>query len=205
MEAPYVTIAIFPEPGDDHVFETVCDLLLERGARPDGENHFIERRRRMYVDRSPRFDLAGPVEIVMSAGALDDPDTTRRETAAFARYLTGLLVAVVERTRPMYGGIGIEACLPTPSELREGVSPQGFVTDPFFVRADLLGSPALKETLAGEFRRSIECRAGTVFASWWPFVDGKESTPGGLSIWQTWAGGRLLGRVAARHIRKSGQ
>jgi hypothetical protein len=119
---------------------------------------------------------------------------------AFARNVTGLLVAVVERTRPLYGGIGVEAIFPTPADLKSGLHPQGFVTDPLVVRQDVLARFDLDVVLAGEYRRAIKGPAGTVFASWWPFVDGRAAVPGGLSIWETWAGGRLLGRVAARYI-----
>jgi hypothetical protein len=41
MEAPYLSVAVCPEPGDDSTFDRVVDLLRERGARPDGDGYFI--------------------------------------------------------------------------------------------------------------------------------------------------------------------
>jgi hypothetical protein len=202
MDPPYLSVDIFPEPGHDEAFADVCDLLLSRGARPDGDGFFIERHRRMHVQRAPRSDAEDfqSVEILMSAGPLGDPGGSKREIATFARHVTELLVAVVERTRPLYGGVGIEEIFPTPAELRHGFSVQGFVSDPFFVREDLLARSGLRDALSSEYRRRIEGPAGTVFASSWPFVDGKESTPGGLSIWGDWAGGQLLGRVTEKYL-----
>lgn len=46
----------------------------------------------------------------------------------------------------------------------------------------------------------VEGPAGTVFASWWPFVEGLAATPDGPSIRETWTGGRLSGRVVTRYI-----
>ncbi|MEU4620672.1 hypothetical protein AB0G04_11940 [Actinoplanes sp. NPDC023801] len=206
MDAPFLTVAVWPGPGDDRTAETIGDVLLERGARPDGDGFFIGRHGRMRVQPDPRWDAGDtrPVEILMSAGPLGDPGHTRRQMTTFARHLTGLLVAVADRTRPLYAGIGVEDVFPTPDQLRDGVTAQGFVTDPFFVRRDLLAHAELGAVLAGEFRRTVETGAGTVFASWWPFVDGHPGTPGGLPARGMWAGGRILGRVAARHIAGHG-
>jgi hypothetical protein len=195
MDAPHLSVAVYPDPGDDHTVDDIRALLLERDARPA----FPERQGPMLVQRVPGHD-SRPIEIVMSAGPLGDLDRPRRETVAFARHVTALLVAVTQRTRALYGGIGIESTFPTPADLRRGVHTQGVVTDPFFVRRDLLARSGLGSVLAREYRRTTESPAGTVFASWWPFVDGQAATPGGLSIWEPWAGGRLLGRVAARYL-----
>jgi hypothetical protein len=202
MDAPHLTVAVYPDPGDDRTADDIRELLLERGARPDGDGFFIERHRRMLVQRVPHQDGrdARPVKIIMSAGPLGDPGYPRREMLAFARYASGMLVAVVERTRALYGGIGVEETFPTPADLRDGVSTQGVVTDPFFVRRDLLARSDLSAVLAGEYRRATEGAAGTLFASWWPFVDGPATTPGGLPTGGTWAGGRILGRVVAGYI-----
>lgn len=202
MDAPYLAVAVCPDPGDDRTVESIRELLLERGARPDGEGFFIERHRRMRVQHVPHSEGKDcrAVEILMSAGPLGDPGYSRREMVAFARYTTGLLVAVVERTRPLYGGIGVEEIFPTPADLRGGLHPQGFVTDPLFVRRDMLARLDLGAVLAGEYRRATEGAAGTVFSSWWPFVDGRAAVPGGLSIGETWAGGQILGRAVARYI-----
>src|SRR4051794_10433084 len=134
MDAPHLTVAVYPDPADDRAADDIRDLLLERGARLGGDGHFVEHGRRMRVQRVPhpqRTD-SQPVEIVMSAGALGDPGYSRRQMLASAHYVTGLLVAVVERTRPLYGGIGVEDVFPLPVELRRGVHTQGFVTDPLF-------------------------------------------------------------------------
>jgi hypothetical protein len=199
MDAPHLTVAVYPDPGDDRTAEDIREVLVERGARLDGDGSFVERHRRMLVRRVPHAEGGDsrPVEIVMSAGPLGDPGYQRREMVSFARYMLGLLVTVAERTRPLYGGIGIEQTFPTPVDLRSGVHRQGVVTDPFFVRRDLLAQSELGAVLAGEYRRAVEGPVGTVFASWWPFVDGPAGEP---SIRETWAGGRILGRVAARHI-----
>jgi hypothetical protein len=204
MDAPHLTVAIYPDPDDDRTVEDIADLLLERGARPHGNGFYTEGHRRMLVQRVPSsdgHDAARSVEIVMSAGPLGDPGYSRREVASCARYLTDLLTAVAERTRPLYGGIGVESIFPSPADLRGGVLTQGVVSDPLFVRRDLLARSDLASMLAREYRRSIEGPAGTIFASRWPFIDGRPATPGGLSIWETWAGGRQLGRVTARYIR----
>ena len=198
MDAPHLTVAVYPDPGDGDTVDEIRHLLLQRGARPD-DNGFIERHRRMLVGQVPHGGSGDPrpIEIVMSAGPLGDPGYRRREMVAFARYVTGLLVAVAERTRPLYGGIGVEQIFPRPAELRAGLHRQGFVTDPLFVRGDLLARSQLGAVLAGEYRRAIEGPAGTVFASWWPFVDGRaDAPPGG----DKWAGGQVLGRVVARYL-----
>lgn len=74
MDAPHLTVAVYPDPGDGDTVDEIRQLLLQRGARPD-DNGFIERHRRMLVGwvpqgggRDPR-----PAEIVMSAGPLGDP------------------------------------------------------------------------------------------------------------------------------------
>jgi hypothetical protein len=204
MDAPHLTVVVYPDPDDDRTAEDFRELLAERGARLDEDGSFVERHRRMLVRRVPHAEDgdARPVEILMSAGPLGDPGYRRREMVSFARYVTGLLVAVAERTRPLYGGIGVEQVFPTPADLRSGVHRQGTVTDPFFVRRDLLAQSDLGAVLAGEYRRATEGPVGTVFASWWPFVDGPAEPPGGPSHWGTWAGGRILGRVATRHIHE---
>jgi hypothetical protein len=201
-DAPHLTVAVYPDPGDDRTVEDLRELLLERGARLDDFGYFIERRRRMLVQRVPHSEGrdSRPVEIVMSAGPHGDPGYSRREIVAFARYLTGLLVGVVERTRPLYGGIGVEQIFPTPVDLRNGVSTQGFVSDPLFVRRDLLARSGLGAVLAGEYRRAVEGPIGTLFASWWPFVDGRGRDGDGALDLGAWRGGRVLGRVAARYI-----
>lgn len=137
MDAPFLTVTVYPDPRDDRTLEDVRDLLLERGARPDGDGFLIARHRRMCVQPAPSSD-GRPVEILMSAGPLDDPDQRPREMVAFGRYVTGLLVAVAERTRPLYGGVGVEEVFPTPAALRSGVDRQGAAVDPLFVRRDLL-------------------------------------------------------------------
>lgn len=192
MPGAHLSVSIHPEPGDDQVLDRIRELLRERGARPDGDDHFRDRRRRMWLHRAD----SGAVEIIMPAGPFDGPDGTRREKVTFARHLIDLLVAVTERTRPRYGGIGIEDILPTPAALRAGIPTQGYVTDPLFVRRDLLDDEALNTALNSDFRRIIPGTAGTVFASWWPFADESPATPGGLPIHGTWATGRLLGRAA---------
>ena len=128
MDAPHLTVAVYPDPADNRTDDDIRDLLLERGARLDGDGHFVERGRRMRVQRVPHSQRteSQPVEIVMSAGPLGDPGYSRREMVASAHYVTGLLVAVVERTRPLYGGIGVEDVFPLPVELRRGVHTQGF-------------------------------------------------------------------------------
>ncbi|GAA1656961.1 hypothetical protein GCM10009828_103530 [Actinoplanes couchii] len=196
MDGAHLSVSLFPEPGDDRAAGEIHNLLLERGARPDGDHHFIERHRRMRLDRADD----GVVEIVMSAGPFDYPDGTRQQMIVFGRYLVELLVAVTERTRPLYGGVGVERPLATPGKLRDGIPASAYISDPLFVRQDLLARADLETVLTGEFRRTIPGAAGTVFASWWPFADGKPSNPGGLSQYGSWAGGRILGRVAARHI-----
>ena len=94
----------------------------------------------------------------------------------------------------------MEQIFPRPAELRAGLHRQGFVTDPLFVRGDLLARSQLGAVLAGEYRRAIEGPAGTVFASWWPFVDGRPAAPDAPSGGDKWAGGQVLGRVVARYL-----
>jgi hypothetical protein len=202
LDAPHLTVAVYPDPGDDRTVEDLRELLLERGARLDDFGFFIERHRRMWVRRVRHSEGRDcrPVEIVMSAGPHGDPGYSRREMVAFARYLTRLLVAIVERTRPLYGGIGVEQIFPTPDDLRNGVDTQGFVCDPLFVRRDLLTRSDLGAVLAGEYRRAVEGPIGTLFASWWPFVDGQGRDGEGTLNLGAWGGGRVLGRVAARYI-----
>jgi hypothetical protein len=202
MDAPHLTVAVYPDPAYGRTVEDIRELLLERGARPDGDDVFVERRRRMLVRQMPHSESTDfrPVKLVMFAGPLGDPGYSRREMVTFARYVTGLLAAVAERSRPLYGGIGVEDIFPTPAQLRAGVHTQGFVTDPFFVRQDLLARSDLGAVLAAEYRRATEGPSGTIFASWWPFVDGNPATPGGLSIWRPWSGGRALGQVVARYL-----
>jgi hypothetical protein len=205
MDAPFLAVAVCPDPRDDRTLEDVRALLLDRGAKPDGDRHFIDRHRRMLVQRLVTWDgpEPRPVEIVMSAGPLGDPGYRRHEMVSFGRYVLGLLVTVAERVRPLYGGIGVESVFPTPADLRAGVSAQGTITDPFFVRGDLLAQPDLGPTLAGEFRRATANTAGTVFASWWPFVDGHPAEPGGLPVREPWSRGRVLGRAVMRQARHS--
>lgn len=202
MDPPFLTVTVYPDPGDDRTIEDVRGMLLERGARADDDGYFVERRRRMRVQQLPHWDEPGCrlVQILMSAGPLGDPGYARREMVTFARYVTGLLVAVADRVRPLYGGIGAEQIFPTPDHLRKGIGAQGFVTDPFFVRRDLLARADLAAVLTGEYRKAVDCSAGTVFASWWPFVDGQPSSPGGLPIDGTWAGGQKLGQVVTRYV-----
>lgn len=200
MDSPYLTVAVLPDPADHRTIEDIRDLLLERGARPDRDGVLVDRRRRMLVQPVPGPDAAGspPVEILMSAGPLGDPGFSRRDMVTFARYLTGLFTAVVERTRPMYGGVGVEEVFPLPAQLRSGIPAQGYVTDPLFVRKDLLARWDLGAVLAGEYRRAVEGPAGTVFASWWPFTDGRPGTPDESPRSGIWEGGRILGRAVAR-------
>ena len=202
MEPPYLTVAVLPDPHDDGALESIGDLLRERGARPEGDGWFTERRRRMHLGPLPTWKgpEPRPVEILLSGGPLDGPDAPRARTVAFGRYVAGVLAAVAARARPLYGGVGVEATFPSPAELRAGVHPQGTAVDPFFVRGDVLTLPDVRTVLSKEFRRTTDIAAGTVFASWWPYVEGHPSSPGGLSIRNEWEGGRVLGRALMRHV-----
>jgi len=200
MDAPYLTVAVLPEPGDHRTVEDIRDLLLERGARPDGEAALVDRHRRMLVQPVPQASAGDfrAAEILMSAGPLGDPGYSRRDMVTFARHLTGLFTAAAERTRALYGGIGVEEIFPMPAQLRRGITAQGYVTDPLFVRRDLLARGGLGTVLAGEYHRAIEGPAGTVFTSWWPFTGGRPGTPDESRLSGTWEGGRILGRAVAR-------
>lgn len=190
MDAPFLTVGVYPDPDDDRTLENLGELLVERGARPDGTGFFVDRGRRLHVQRVPASDGRDPrpVEIMMSAGPLGDPGYRRHEILAAARYVATLFAAVTDRTRPLYGAVGVEAIFPRPADLRRETATQGFAADPIFVRTDLLARAGLGAALTDEYTEVTEGPPGTIYASLrFPHRE-------------KWEGGRILGRVVARHL-----
>ena len=116
-----------------------------------------------------------PVAVATSAEALGLPielwtEDDHRQGRQFADQSRELLREVVARTDPLYGGIGVEFGLPTPTELRAGRV--NFPTELYVSRA-LLGRNTLAvsrlEAAYGDGDID-DWEDGRFYACWTPFV-----------------------------------
>jgi hypothetical protein len=110
-----------------------------------------------------------PVAVSLAADRLGFPDSTwkasdRKAARRLAEWATGVLRELTVSTGAVYGAIGVEETLPTPSALRAGV-PAGSVV--------FVGS-ALPDGVLARFRAAlpgVPWPTGEFFPGWHPFAE----------------------------------
>lgn len=113
-----------------------------------------------------------PVAVIVHGGSLGEPDQgrrARRQAKEAAQWAQSTLTSAAVQLSPLYGAIGVEETLPSPSYMREGDAEAGgqlFVSTRLLAR-DLDLEPRLRECF--NEGKTSHLSNGLLFYDWVPF------------------------------------
>lgn len=124
-----------------------------------------------------------PVGVSLGAGPLGVPPNLwkkadRSKAGRIAEWSKRIMMTGSAACSALYGGIGVEATLATPSALRGGA--RLLPSEVFVSNAVLASNPNLLQTLRTEFDNNQDASwdHGVFFSAWSPFNDGQITLPG---------------------------